>query len=325
MARKSLPKSLISRAEDAAGNDPEPENTTPPAGAWRAGATAQLRADLDAAEADTAARILTGQAELALDPGQIDDPLGSDRRPDWREQEEFLTLKASIAANGQDVPVQVTPLDATWKPDPRDPFATGETRFALLAGRRRLAALQELQKPVRAVIVPVEGQGAARHSAMLARRWRENAERADLSAFERLLAIGEMFEAAKKADKKETAAAFGDRIGVSESVISRARAVSARQADILATVPDPYALSNTALYKLLPRLDAPAATAKAPPARAPLDIKREAGPIRLSARVKDGTLSVTAKGLSEEFDPRVLNALVDDIVRKLKKESRGGH
>jgi len=324
MARKSLPKSLISRAEQAAEETSEPV-AEPKAlgGAWRAGATAQLRADLEANEAEAAIRVLDGRAELSLDPAQIDDPLGSDRRPDWRKQPEFTELMASIAANGQDVPVQVTPLDPGWQPDPRNPFATAGVRFALLAGRRRLAALQELGHPVRAVLVPVDGEGAARHAAMLARRWRENAERADLSPFERLLAIGEMFDAAKAADPGVTAAAFGEQVGVSESVISRARAVSTRRAAILAAVPDPYTLSNTALYALLPRLDSPAKPAsRARPSG--LAAKREAGAVRLNARVQHGTLTLTAKGLPEEFDPVSFDRLLDEIVKRLKKEGRAG-
>ncbi len=331
MPRKSLPRSLISRAEDAAADTPEAREADRPAlaGAWRAGATAQLRADLEASEAETLARVLDGRAELSLSPDAIDDPLGSDRRPDWREREDFVALRESIAANGQDVPVQVTPLDPDWTPNPRDPFDTAGARFALLAGRRRLAALQELGRTVRAVIVPPGGDGqggdaardpAARRAWMLTRRWRENAERADLSPFERLLAIGEMFDAAKAADPGETAARFGERVGVSESVVSRARAVSARREAILAAVPDPYALSNTALYKLLPRLDAP----PAPKARPALSARRMAGAVALKATVKDGTLTLTAKGLTDGYDGEALDALLADVAKRLKKEGGTG-
>jgi len=326
MARKPLSKSLISRAEAAAGDETETrrpearEEGRPLAGAWRAGATAQLRADLDASEGDARARVMEGRAELSLDAAQIDDPLGSDRRPDWRAQEDFLALRASIEANGQDVPVQVTPLDPAWRPDPRAPFETGDTRFALLAGRRRLAALQELGLPVRAVIVPVEGEGDARHATMLTRRWRENAERADLSPFERLLAIGEMFEVTKRADPKATAAQFGERIGVSESVVSRARAVSARREAILAAVPDPYALSNSALYTLLPRLEAPKRPAPKPAAPDPIKRSRKAGAMRVEARMKGTTLTLTARGVKQDFDPAALDALLDEVIRHMEGE-----
>ena len=112
MARKTIPRSLVRRAEDAAEtDDASAERTGLVAGAWRAGATAQLRADLDAAESDAAARVAEGRAELSLSPDQIDDPLGSDRRPDWRDQPAYIELKASIDANGQDVPVHVAPVD----------------------------------------------------------------------------------------------------------------------------------------------------------------------------------------------------------------------
>jgi len=324
MARKPLSRSLIARAEAAAEVEPPVRGEGRPlAGAWRAGATEQLRADLEAGEADMVARILDGRAELSLDAERIEDPLGSDRRPDWRKQDEFKALKASIAANGQDMPVQVAPIDPGWQPDPRKPHDTGEARFALLAGRRRLAALQELGLPVRAVLIPVEGEGAARHAAMLTRRWRENAERADLSPFERLLAIGEMFDAAKAADDGETAAAFGAQIGVSESVVSRARAVAGRRDDIIAAVPDPYALSNTALYTLLPRLDAAPAATPAPP-RPAMKATRKAGSLSMAAKISDGTLTLTAKGLPDGFDAPAFERLLDDIARKLKKEAKTG-
>lgn len=320
MARKTLKRSLISVAEAIAEEGEEERALPAPTGAWRAGATAQLRGELEAREAEAADAVLEGRAELALAPEMIDDPLGTDRRPDWQTRPEFVELKDSIALNGQDVPVHVTPADPGWRPNPRAPFETGDTRFLLLAGRRRLAALQVLGKPVRAIIAPVEGEGAQRRFAMLARRWRENAERADLSPFERLLAIGEMFEAAKEVESNITAAGFGERIGVSESVVSRARAVSARREDIRAAVSDPYALSNTALYALLPKLDA---SRHAQPTSLPaLNAERRAGDLRLTARAGSGTLTLSAKGLPEGFGQVAFEALVDAVLEKLEEEGK---
>ena len=325
MARRTIPRSLIRQAEDAAaeGRDAAAEESARDiAGAWRAGAAAQIKADLTAREAEAVRRVLSGEAELKLDPAQIDDPLGSDRRPDWREQAALTALRNSIAANGQDQPIHVAPADPDWRPDPRAPYTAVGAQFHLLAGRRRLAALQDLGLPVRAIIAPVEGQGAARRVDMLARRWRENAEREDLSAFERLLSIGELFDAAAAAAKEQgekppAAAAFGVKHGLSESVVSRARTVSARKADVIAATPDPYGLSMSALYALLPRLDEQAAPK--PKSSPILRAKRKAAGVEINASVSDGALKLSAK-TTRALDQAALNALVEDIARKLTEE-----
>lgn len=120
----------------------------------------RLRA-LEAAQPIGAA---TGETLVRLDPALIDEPLPPDRDPRGFADAAFEALKASIAEHGQDTPVTVRPKGA---------------RFELAAGRRRLAACRALGRPVLARILPLDDE------AMLALQYRENAERSDLSPYER--------------------------------------------------------------------------------------------------------------------------------------------
>ena len=227
-------------------------------GAWKAGAMAQVEGDLTELRDGIVDAVLSGKRELSLDPVRIDDPLGSDRRPDWEDTEAFIALRDSIAANGQDVPVQVWPADPAWRPDPRDPLDAGTQRFHLLSGRRRRAACAALGLPVRAVIMPPpEGASEAENRfAMLFHRFRENEAREDLSPFERLLSIGEIYEVlARTEETPPTAVAFAARIGVHESIVSRARAVLRHRDTILNTFKTPYDLSFRALQDALVQIE----------------------------------------------------------------------
>ena len=223
------------------------ENTapaTPPAfrkatggagSAWKAGALAHTQADLDEARENLAQDILTGDQVIEIDPEMISDPIGSDRRSDWMEQEGFLSLVESIRENGQDMPILVWPEDPDWRPDSIEPKNLERVQFLLLAGRRRREAARKLGQPVRAVIASQEGRaGSEATFNMLVLRFRENEEREDLSAFERLLSIGQMYEELKAtSEAKVTAKDFASRIGVHESIVSRARAVHRSKDDIL--------------------------------------------------------------------------------------------
>ena len=119
---------------------------------------------LRALEAERAGPVATVDRLVRLDPGLIDEPLPPDRDPRAFADAAFEALKASIAERGQDVPITVRPK--------------GE-RFELAAGRRRLAACRALGRPVLARILPLDDE------AMLALQYRENAERADVSPYER--------------------------------------------------------------------------------------------------------------------------------------------
>ena len=84
-------------------------------------------ATLDAAEAE-------GRVVLAIDLDQIDTGhLTRDRRDLQRDGEDWAALKASLAARGQQTPIEVVDLGAGAEP-----------RYGLVSGLRRVSALREL-------------------------------------------------------------------------------------------------------------------------------------------------------------------------------------
>ena len=104
---------------------------------------------------------------LRLECSVIDDPLPADRHALAFADAAFAALKASIAEHGQHVPIIARPA------------ASRAGRYELAAGRRRLRACRELGTAVLARVVALDDTG------MLALQYRENAERADVSVFER--------------------------------------------------------------------------------------------------------------------------------------------
>jgi ParB family chromosome partitioning protein len=123
--KRSIPRSLLNatqapRTEEAAAV----ERMAPSTGAgsaWKSGALAQSNDALVTSRKKLAEDILLGRHELKLMPEQVSDPLGTDRRGDWKRQEAYQSLVDSIAANGQDTPILVWPMDPTWQPDPLEP------------------------------------------------------------------------------------------------------------------------------------------------------------------------------------------------------------
>jgi ParB family chromosome partitioning protein len=319
--KRAIPRSVLEQMK-AKRADPESENTQPEAGqgsahresipggfggAWKAGAMAQVEGDLTDLRGDMVAAVMAGKRELSLDPALIDDPLGSDRRPDWQDSGAFTALKESIAANGQDVPVQVWPADPAWRPDPRDPLDTGAQRFHLLSGRRRRAACADLGMPLRAVIVPPpEGASEAENRfAMLFHRFRENEAREDLSPFERLLSVGEIYEALAQSEATPlTAVAFAARIGVHESIVSRARAVLRHREAILNTFKTPYDLSFRALQDALSDIEGQGKkpSAKKKPKAKPYKAEISQGGRTLKAVMSDKTVTIRLSHADADAD-----------------------
>ena len=224
--------------------------------AWKAGALAKSQDDLDQAREQAVEDILAGNQVIEIDPKLIEDPIGTDRRSDWMEQEGFLVLVESIRENGQDMPILVWPKNPEWRPDRLDPKNLERVQFLLLAGRRRRAAAERLGQPVRAVIASQAGRGTAEDTFnMLVLRFRENEEREDLSAFERLVSIGQMYEELAAASKARiTAKDFASRIGVHESIVSRARSVFKAKDDILNAFKNVYDLSFRDIQAALAKL-----------------------------------------------------------------------
>lgn len=222
--------------------------------AWKAGAQVETQTLLDEKRAQLSKNILQGQHEVLLDPSQVSDEIGSDRRDDWRDQKAFVTLKNSIEKNGQDTPIQVWPVDPNWKPDSLEPENVGDVPFLLIVGRRRHAILTELRRPIRAILANPEKRGVSDDLfEMLFMRFRENEERENLGAFERLVSVGQMYEqyTFSKPGKRVTAVDFAKQIDVHESHVSRGKAVYAARDKILHACKNPYDLSYRDLEKLL--------------------------------------------------------------------------
>lgn len=290
--------------------------------AWKAGALSDAEQILQTERTQVVERILSGRQELRIDPSQIIDVIGTDRRDDWRDQDAFEALKDSIAKNGQDTPIHVWPADPNWRPDEREPENVEGVKFQLIVGRRRHAILAALSLPVRALLVPQSQRGSKEEQfEMLFMRFRENEERENLSAFERLVSIGEMFDQLQGTTPHEklSATEFSHRVGVHNSAVSRGRAVFAAKDQILHTCKNVYELSHRDLEKVLNDLSGkPDKSAKKKPAKPKrLTVKRKVGSRKLSVTGQGGRLSVAATGLA--LDEDILNGLGDVIAEFLEK------
>jgi len=289
--------------------------------AWKAGALAETQAGLDEARETMVTGILNGDQVLEIDPEMISDPVGTDRRSDWMQQEGFQELVESIKASGQDLPILVWPEDPSWRPDELDPKNLERIQFVLLAGRRRCEAARILGRPVRAVIASQEGRsGPEATFQMLVLRFRENEKRDDLSAFERQLSIGQMYEElCASSETKLTAKAFADRIGVHESVVSRSRAVYKAKDEILNAFKNVYDFSFNDFQKVLAQLaESSASQTKKRALPQKLKIVRKVGSRNLSVEAQGGKLSIKASGL--KMDKSRLEGLGDLVAEYLNND-----
>lgn len=265
--------------------------------AWKAGALAQSQAVVEQSREQLAADILNGRHELKLSPDQVSDPLGSDRRHDWMEQEAFQTLIESIEVNGQDTPILVWPEEPDWTPDQLDPTGVDGVPFILLTGRRRHTVAAQLNRKLRAILAPPELRAADNAQfEMLFLRFRENEARENLGAFERLLSIGEMYTALQETGGKLTAVAFASRIGVHESIVSRARAVCRSKHEILNAFKNAYEMSFRDLQVALASLEPRPKTAARKAAKK-LTAKRKVGDRNLTLTLANGNLSIKTDGV----------------------------
>ncbi|QEW23402.1 Plasmid partitioning protein RepB (plasmid) [Paracoccaceae bacterium] len=329
--KRSIPRSVLKntpKTEDTAPEATEETAAPVPAAfrsagagsAWKSGALAQTQEALDRGRDALVTDILEGRHELSIPPGQISDPIGTDRRDDWLDQEAFQTLMRSIEANGQDTPIQVWPADPDWRPDPLNPTKVDGARFWMLTGRRRHAAAGKLGRDLRAILVPASQRaGLESKFGMLFLRFRENEERENLGAFERLVSIGEMYEslAQENAGGKLTATAFATRIGVHESIVSRARAVFKAQDQILNAFKNVYDMSFRDLQAAMAEMNTkPKPTPAARPKK--LEVTRKIGSRKLSVASEATGLTMRAAGM--KLDKTGLGRLSDVIAAFLDDE-----
>lgn len=293
--------------------------------AWKAGALNQTQEDLNERRAKIAIDILHGRHELELRADQIKDDIGSDRREDWMDQTAFKSLYDSIEKNGQDTPIQVWPADPEWTPDQLDPENITGVPFLLITGRRRCAIAAKLGRPIRAILAMPDKRGQSDEQfEMLFMRFRENEERENLGAFERLLSIGEMFERAQavQPDVKVTAVSFAARIGVHESLVSRGKVIYKARDEILHACKNVYELTFRQLEQEVSKLSKTSAKEPAKPAKPKkILVTRKMGSRNLSISSQGGKLSVSAAG--QELDRHALEELSEMIATFLESKGSG--
>ena len=262
---KKLPRNIVRGAMAPVAEDDEAlrkarerfgsrETVEAERGAWAQAGNAVRRTELARLQGERIEKLLAGDLVFELDPAQIEDTVGSDRSTLWKEDEAFEALKASIAENGQDVPVQVAPADGPWEPvfDETDGIVTKDVRFTIIGGRRRLEALRQIGRKVRAVCVSLNPEEPSFDS--LYRRYRENAERENLSLLDEFLSLGEMFSHAKTLDPKVTGRTVAVRLGVTEPRVSRGRVLFENRDRLFEELDAPHHLTFHQIDALIPAL-----------------------------------------------------------------------
>ena len=270
----------------------------------RLGSLAAITVGSDLAEA-----ILAGTHEITLNPEQLDDPLGTDRHAEWQTDDAFTALKESIQQNGQDMPIRVWPTDPAWRPDPLAPLDTAGTRFQIVAGRRRTAACAVLGRTVRAVIAPRSKSASPDETRfeMLCQRFRENDARENLSPFERLTSIAELFET-RAAIEGETlnAATFAKSLGIAQSAVSRAKSLARNRAAIEAICETPHALSYRGIESAIARIER-----RSPKKDVGIKTRHEANGRTVKSSLAAAKLTITAPNVT--LDATALESLTRTI------------
>jgi ParB family chromosome partitioning protein len=171
-------------------------------------------------EAELGAERAHSDRLLRLDPSLVMDHLPPDRDEQAFRDKAYEALKASISVHGQHVPIVVR-------------AAPGEPgRYEIAAGRRRLVACRELGLKVLALALPLDDD------AMLSLQYRENAEREDVSTFER----GRWF--ARLADERGlSTTAIAAIVGLAQPTVSDHLGLARLPEELLELFKDPRELS----------------------------------------------------------------------------------
>lgn len=179
MARKNLLEGLM------AGNTPAP-TAEPDRPRYAKGAIGAISRSV----ADLQARALIDIDPMLIDAGGAQDRLESDPEQD-------AALRDSIAEYGQQVPVLV-------RPHPEQ-----DGRYQIVYGRRRVLALRDLNRPVRALVRQLDDRD------LLIAQGQENTARRDLSFIEKANFARQMLDAGY--DRK----VIGDTLSMDKTLISR--------------------------------------------------------------------------------------------------------
>jgi len=286
-------------------------------GAWRAGLHADMQHDLNDLKVKSARDIANGDQAISIKPGQIKDLVGTDRRTDWRDQEDYNELRDSIEKYGQDVPIEVCPIDPGWQPSASDPTNVEGVEFELITGRRRCAVAEDLGINVRAVILPKEDQDQQHQWQVLLRRYRENNHRSNLSPLEKMLSVGEMYEAWSQTSDQNSIRQFAGLIGIDASFVSRSNRLSNHEDALRAVFPDPYKLGYRELESWIT-----AHTSNASPPRRAGTVAAKAMKIdvhghKVEWKRRKDSLVLTIGGLDADPDVDDFKKLVENFVTEL--------
>ncbi|WP_104668421.1 plasmid partitioning protein RepB [Ensifer adhaerens] len=176
MKGRDILKGMVNSAEHAKAEAPHTVVPHKPAGAVRAMNLSLGRLNEEAAAArELRDAIAAGDKVIELDPALIEVAFIRDRIP-LEADPQFDELKASISANGQQVPILV-------RPHPDKP-----NQYQAAYGHRRLRASADLARPVKAIV-----RNLTDEQVILA-QGQENGPRVDLSFIERALFARRMEE-----------------------------------------------------------------------------------------------------------------------------------
>ncbi|KSV92899.1 plasmid partitioning protein RepB [Sinorhizobium sp. GL28] len=210
MKGRDILKGMVNSAEHAKAEAPHTVVPHKPAGAVRAMNLSLGRLNEEAAAArELRDAIAAGDKVIELDPALVEVAFIRDRIP-LETDPQFDKLKASISANGQQVPILV-------RPHPDKP-----NQYQAAYGHRRLRASADLARPVKAIV-----RNLTDEQVILA-QGQENGPRVDLSFIERALFARRMEEhgfdretisKALSVDKPETSRLLQVAEGVSTEII----------------------------------------------------------------------------------------------------------
>lgn len=291
-------------------------------GAWRAGLQADIRNDLEELQEQRGLDILGGEQVIELKPDQLEDRVGTDRREDWQDQQDYADLKDSIDKYGQDTPIEVWPINPNWRPTDKPPFVREEDRFELVTGRRRRLAAADLGIMIRAVILPRRHEPDSHQWQVLLRRYRENNHRANLSPFEKMLSVAEMFGAWKQTVSQPSIRQFGGAIGLDPSYVSRSVRLRDSEAALRQVFDDPYTLRYRELELWIaqhsePKSDQSHRRAPAKP------ITLEVAGQKVHWKHAGGKLTLIIPGVADGIAPERFSGLLERFVEELAGSRRG--
>ncbi len=185
MARKNLLEGLMGAAR--------PEASEPDRPRYAKGAIGAISRSV----ADLQARALIEIDPMQIDAGGLQDRLESDSAED-------AALRDSIAEYGQQVPVLV-------RPHPEQ-----DGRFQIVYGRRRVLALRDLGRPVKALVRHLDDRD------LIIAQGQENTARRDLSFIEKVSFARQMVEAGYPRK------IIGDTLSMDKTLISRLISIAER-------------------------------------------------------------------------------------------------